>query len=451
MSSRVPTAPGLETTGAILGREEVKNILEWEDSCSLGELDPSKILFVQDEYIHKIADALAMRKIVNGHAIGRLGQELNVYASAGISDDHECVTIEELLSRIRVGIAVLIREGSSERNLDELIKGVLDEGLSFDNLMFCTDDKHPHDILKECHINYKVNRAIELGVNPLKAIQMATINISRYFRLEDEIGSLTPGRYADIILADSMESIHPNQVFFKGSLVAEHGKLVKAPPKGNYEDWIKETVILKNKITPERFEIPINGDKDKVEVHVIELIKDQIINKDIIETVSVVDGQIVSDVEKDLLKLGVVERYGKNGNVAVVLVKGFTLKKGALAFSMSHDHHNIVVVGTNDRDMAAAINEVHRIKGGLAVSDRGEIKASMSCPIGGLMSEKGAFEVLAEIENLNGCAKDLGCDLEAPFMTLSFISLPTVPELGLTDLGLIDVLGHKIIDLEINS
>lgn len=447
--SRVPTAPGLETTGAILGRTEVKSILDWEESCSLGELDPSKILFVKDEYLHKIADTLAMRKIVNGHAIGRLGQELNVYASAGISDDHECVTIEELISRLRVGISVLIREGSSERNLDELIKGVLAEGLAFDNLMFCTDDKHPHDILKEGHINYNVNRAIELGVPPIKAIQMATLNITKHFRLEDEIGSITPGRYADIILSDSMEAIHPNQVFYKGKLVAEKGKLTQAPPKGNYEDWIKKTVILKNKITAENFKVVAKSAKDQVKIHVIELIKDQIINKDIIETLSTENGEISSDVKRDLLKLAVVERYGKNGNVAVGFVKGFTLKKGALAFSTSHDHHNIVVVGTNDIDMAAATNEVHRINGGLAVSDGGEIKASMSCPIGGLMSEKGAFEVLDEIEVLNNFAKGLGCDLDSPFMTLSFISLPTVPELGLTDLGLIDVLGHKIIDLEV--
>lgn len=451
VSSRVPTAPGLETTGAILGRQEVKEILEWEDACSLGELDPSKILFVQDEYIHKIADTLNMRKIVNGHAIGRLGQELNVYASAGISDDHECVTIEEVISRLKVGISVLIREGSSERNLDELITGVLKEKLPFDNLMFCTDDKHPHDVLNEGHINYNVNRSIALGVPAMKAIQMGTINISRHFRLEDEIGSITPGRYADIILADSMEDIRPEKVFFKGVLVAEKGRLVKEPPKGNYEDWIKNTVILKNEITEDSFKIKVPGNKDSVEVHVIDLILNQIINKDIIERVTVVDGEIKSDVKGDILKLGVVERYGKNGNVGLGLVKGFTLKKGALAFSMSHDHHNIVVVGTNDLDMAAAVNEVHRIQGGLAVSEGGNIKASMTCPIGGLMSEKGAFEVMDEIEVLNEAAKELGCDLDAPFMTLSFISLPTVPELGLTDLGLIDVLGHQIIDLIVDN
>lgn len=449
VSSRVPTAPGLETTGATMGQKEVYNILKREDACSLGELDPSKILFVKDEYIHKIADTLNMRKIVNGHAIGRLGQELNVYASAGISDDHECVTTEELISRLKVGISVLIREGSSERNLDDLIKGVLKEKVPYDNLMFCTDDKHPHDILKEGHINYNVNRSIELGVPPMKAIQMATINTSRHFRLEDEIGSITPGRAADIILSDSIESIQPTKVFYKGRLVAENGKLTEESPEKKYEDWIKNTVILKNPVTPSSFIIKTDTKEAEAKVNVISLIKGQIINKWLVENMPVENGEIKGQIDRDILKLAIVERHGKNGNISVGFVKGFHLKRGALAFSISHDHHNIVAVGTNDEDLAAAVNEVHRIQGGLAASENSNILGSMTCPIGGLMSEKNAVEVMEEVEGMNNKAAGLGCDLDAPFMTLSFISLPTVPELGITDLGLIDVINHKIIPLEV--
>lgn len=449
VSSRVPTAPGLETTGAVLGAEEVAQIMDWEESVSLGELDPSKILFVKDEYIHKIADTLSRRKLVNGHAIGRLGQELNVYASSGISDDHECVNVNEMIERLKVGMKVFIREGSSERNVDELIKGVLEKKLDTSNLMFCTDDKHAREIQVEGHINYNVSRAIELGLDPMKSVQMATVNTAKHFRMEDEIGSITPGRLADIILVEDWHDMKPDIVIFEGNVVAQNGELVKECKVEDYPDWLKHTVILKNPVTPESFEVPSKKMEGTTKIHVIEMIPRQIINNHIIKDVSVKNGMIQVDLEQDILKLAVVERYGKNGNIGIGFVRGFELKKGALAYSMSHDHHNIVVVGTNDEDMALAVNEVVRLNGGLSVACDGKILNSMELPIGGLMSEKPAEEVMAQLDILNEDAKKLGCNMDAPFMSLSFISLPTVPELGLTDKGLVDVLAHQLIELEV--
>lgn len=449
VSSRVPTAPGLETTGAVLGAEEVAQIMDWEESVSLGELDPSKILFVKDEYIHKIADTLSRRKLVNGHAIGRLGQELNVYASSGISDDHECVNVNEMIERLKVGMKVFIREGSSERNVDELIKGVLEKKLDTSNLMFCTDDKHAREIQVEGHINYNVSRAIELGLDPMKSVQMATVNTAKHFRMEDEIGSITPGRLADIILVEDWHDMKPDIVIFEGNVVAQNGELVKECKVEDYPDWLKHTVILKNPVTPESFEVPSKRMEGTTKIHVIEMIPRQIINNHIIKDVSVKNGMIQVDLEQDILKLAVVERYGKNGNIGIGFVQGFELKKGALAYSMSHDHHNIVVVGTNDEDMALAVNEVVRLNGGLSVACDGKILNSMELPIGGLMSEKPAEEVMAQLDILNEDAKKLGCNMDAPFMSLSFISLPTVPELGLTDKGLVDVLAHQLIELEV--
>lgn len=449
VSSRVPTAPGLETTGAVLGAEEVAQIMDWEESVSLGELDPSKILFVKDEYIHKIADTLSRRKLVNGHAIGRLGQELNVYASSGISDDHECVNVNEMIERLKVGMKVFIREGSSERNVDELVKGVLEKKLDTSNLMFCTDDKHAREIQVEGHINYNISRAIELGLDPMKSVQMATVNTAKHFRMEDEIGSITPGRLADIILVEDWHDMKPDIVIFEGNVVAQNGELVKECKVEDYPDWLKHTVILKNPVTPESFEVPSKKMEGTTKIHVIEMIPRQIINNHIIKDVSVKNGMIQVDVEQDILKLAVVERYGKNGNIGIGFVQGFELKKGALAYSMSHDHHNIVVVGTNDEDMALAVNEVVRLNGGLSVACDGKILNSMELPIGGLMSEKPAEEVMAQLDILNEDAKKLGCNMDAPFMSLSFISLPTVPELGLTDKGLVDVLAHQLIELEV--
>lgn len=450
VSSRVPTAPGLETTGAILGADEVAEIMDWPESVSLGELDPSKILFVKDEYIHKVADTLARRKVVNGHAIGRLGQELNVYASSGISDDHECVNTKEMLERLKVGIKVFIREGSSERNVDELVQGIIDNHLRTDNIMFCTDDKHAREIQTEGHINYNVTRAIDLGLEPMDAIQMATVNAAKHFRLEDEIGSITPGRLADILLVDDWKNIKPNVVIFEGSVVARNGELLEECKVSDYPEWIKHTVTLKKEITPESFQAAASCEEGEVEIHVIDMIPRQIINTHSTEKMNVDHGQIISDVERDILKLSVVERYGKNGNVGIGFVRGFKLKKGALAYSMSHDHHNIVVVGTNDADMSVAVNEVARLNGGLSVVCDGEVQGSMELPIGGLMSEKSAEEVMSRLDVLNEQARDLGCEMDAPFMSLSFVSLPTVPDLGLTDKGLVDVLEHRLIELEVN-
>lgn len=451
VSSRVPTAPGLETTGAVLDASEVADIMGWDESVSLGELDPSKILFVKDEYLHKVADTLERRKIVNGHAIGRLGQELNVYASAGISDDHECVNAEEMEQRLKVGMCVFIREGSSERNVDALVRGILDRHLTTDNIMFCTDDKHARDIQVEGHINYNVTRAIELGLDPMRAIQMATVNAARHFRLEDEIGSITPGRLADIILVDDWRNVRPTTVIFEGKVVAENGALTRECPVGPYPEWIKHTVQLKRPITPESFRIRTHAPNGTVRCHVIDLIPDQIINNDAVEELEAKGGEILPSTSRDILKMAIVERYGKNGNVGLGLVRGFKLTRGALAYSMSHDHHNIVVVGTSDEDMSVAVNEVARLCGGLCVVCEGKVTGSMELPIGGLMSEWPAEKVMDRMDELNAAARELGCQMAAPFMSLSFVSLPTVPELGLTDKGLVDVLGVRLIPLEVDG
>lgn len=451
VSSRVPTAPGLETTGAVLGEREVDGLLEWDKSISLGEMDSSKILITREkQYLEKILSALKRGKVVNGHAIGRLGQELNVYAASGISDDHECVTVQEMRERLRVGIKVLIREGSTERNVDALVKGVVDYNLPTDNLMFCTDDKHIDDMKSEGHINYNVNRAVELGLNPMKAIKIATINTAKHFRAEEEIGSITPGRLADMILSDSIDKIIPREVWFEGKPVARDGELTEKIEVRKYPDWIKDTVHLKKTVTADSFEVkctPEQADRGYVTARIIELVENQIVNHEKTDRLPTENGKVVCDLNKDILKLAVAERYGKTGGVGVGFVRGFHLKRGAMAYSMSHDHHNIVVVGTNDQDMAVAVNCIAEIKGGLCTVEDSKVIASMELPIGGLMSEKSSDKVEYELKIMNESARKIGCEMQAPFMALSFISLPTVPELGLTDKGLIDVLNHKLISV----
>ena len=448
VSSRVPTAPGLETTGAVLGAAEVDALLGWKESVSLGEMDSSKILLSrEDEYLEKICSALNRGKPANGHAIGRLGQELNIYASSGISDDHECVTEEEMVQRLRVGMKVFIREGSTERNVEGLVRAVVEHGLDTENLMFCTDDKHIGDIRREGHINYNVNKSIALGLEPMEAIRMATIHAAKHFRMEEEIGSITPGRMADIILARDIRDIQPEEVWFEGRPAAVGGAMLEETKVRVYPGWIKDTVKLKTPVTAGSFAVPAgrHGGGAAAPVRVIRLVKDQIINEEDRAELPVKDGFVLADPSQDVAKLSVVERYGKNGNVGTGFVRGFHLEKGAMAYSMSHDHHNIVTAGVDDGDMAAAVNEVARLRGGLAVVCGGRVLASMELPIGGLMSEEGPREVEERLDGLNRAAASLGCDTSAPFMALSFISLPTVPELGLTDMGLVDVLEHKLI------
>lgn len=441
--SRVPTAPGLETTGGELGLAEVQEILGWQNSISLGELDPSKVLGLREEYLGKVEAAHALNKIANGHAAGLEGDELVAYACGGLADDHECVDYEDAIARLKLGLSVLVREGSTERNLDLILGKAMEEGLTTRHFMFCTDDKHPDDIQAEGHIDYMVNRAIALGVPPVEAIQMASLNTAQHFRMEDRLGSLTPGRWADVILSKSLEHIIPVEVFVRGQHVASQGKLTQPIPAIQYPEWVRHTVKLTRGRQAQDFILKADG--DQADVWVIELYPDQIINRPGKAALPVVNSAVQTDPAQDLLKLAVVERYGKNGNVGVTFVRGFGMQNGAIASSVSHDHHNIVTAGTNDADMAACAAAIEEMQGGLAIAANGKVLGRLPLPIGGLMSEKPAAEVIRTLEEMTAIYHELGGTLPAPFMTISFISLPTVPELGLTDKGLVNVRQHALI------
>lgn len=450
--TRVPTAPGLETTGAVINVEESRELLDYPGVVSLGEIAPSKVLQRTDDNIQKIIDAINKGKIVNGHAVGVNMQEVSVYATAGITDDHEPVEWQEALNRLRVGLHVIIREGSGARNLKMFVENALKLGYSFENTFFCTDDKHVTDIQKEGHINHNVNLAIKMGVEPITAITMASLNAAQHFRVEHDYGSITPGRFADIILCDSIEEVHPNVVYFEGKKVFEKDVMPVAISDREYPDWIKDSIKFKRPITPDLFKLKAPEGKDSVKINLIELVEDQIVNKHQTTTLSVENGKVMADLENDIAKFAVVERYGKNGNVGVYFVKGMKLKKGALAYSMSHNHQNICVIGANDEDMSLAVNEVKNIRGGLVTVIDGEVKGSMPLVLGGLISEEKDADVIAEqLEKMNESAKETETTLAAPFMTLSFIGHPAIAELGPTDMGLVDVATQKFIPVIIEE
>ena len=448
ISSRVPTAPGLETTGAVFGVREILRMVKWGSVVSLGELDSSKVIPPQDEYLLRVLAAKEARKVRVGHAAGLSGAELNAYASAGISDDHECVTVEEAWKRIRVGMKVMIREGSSERNLEELVKLIIEKGQDPRNFFFCTDDKHPNDIMREGHIDYNVRKAISLGLDPVKAVQLATINCAEHFRLDDDVGSIAPGRFADIVLVRELKKFRPEIVIVNGKIVARSGKLLSQPREYKWPKWSTDTIRMKRKVDPTDFEI--TSDKEMQAVRVIQIIEGQIINKEIVHKLRVIGGKVVVDIADDILKIACVERHQRTGNVAVAFVQGFELREGAIASSVAHDHHNIVVVGVDEADIAKAVNTIKQTRGGLVAVRRGKVLEKLELPVAGLMSTGSPEVVTRKLERLNQVVRVLGCKLSAPFMTLSFISLPTVPELGLTDKGLVDVRSRRIIPVKVD-
>jgi adenine deaminase len=366
------------------------------------------------------------------------------------------ITRTEVQARLRVGLPVFVREGSTERNLEPILQGLLASRLAghpsdTHNLMFCTDDKHPDDVLAEGHIDFMVRQAIRMGLPAVEAVRMATLNAAQHFRLEGQVGSLSPGRWADILLVDDLETLSIHAVYVRGELKAQDGALVGGLPTVTYPDWFHHTVkTLRGRSAADfRLAAPAGDAErgDRVRVRVIELYPDQIINRRGEAFLPVRDGVVCPDLAQDVLKLSVVERHGKNGNIGTAFVRGFGLQRGAVASSVAHDHHNIIVAGVDDESMAACVRAVEDAQGGLAVAAGGEVLGLLPLPLGGLMSDRPAAEVIRELGKLNQITRSLGGALPAPFMTISFIGLPTVPEYGLTDKGLVDVRRHELIDL----
>jgi adenine deaminase len=271
---------------------------------------------------------------------------------------------------------------------------------------------------------------------------ISIINAAKHFRIEHLVGSLSPNRWADFILADDLQRIEPRDVYFKGQQVVRDGTYVGSVPEADYPEWLYQTVTLKAGEKAEDFELESKG--DQADVYVIDLYPDQIINRKLEMELPVVDGVVQNDLERDILKLAVVERHGKNGNIGISFVRGFGLEQGALASSVAHDHHNIIVAGTNDRDMAACARAIEEMQGGFAIAADGEVLGTLPLPIGGLLTEEPVEDVIEGLEQINEIYRNLGGTLPAPFMTISFIGLPTVPDLGLTDKGLVNVLKHKL-------
>lgn len=436
-------ATHLETSGARISSQGVRDLLAYPKVIGLGEvMNFSGVINGDEEVLNKI-DA-AKGRVIDGHAPGLGGKELNAYMAAGILSDHESTTLKEGREKLQRGMHLMIREGSSEKNLDTLLPLVTDD--TYKRCLFVVDDRSCSDLLCEGDIDAVVRKAISRGLNPVRAIQMATINTAEYFRLYDR-GAVAPGYRADLITITDLTELEIDSVFYRGNLVARRGKPLFSLPSVTTE--LADTVHVKP-LTAESLKVPSLGKNEgripEKSYPVIEIVPEQIVTKRAEEKVRIVDGAAIPDVEKDILKLVVVERHKASGNIGVGLIKGFGLKEGALASSVAHDSHNIIAVGTNDPDMLTAIEEITRLQGGLVVCADQEILASLPLPIGGLLSPEPLETVVSQHEKVEKAAADLGDLPLAPFAILSFLALPVIPELRLTDLGLVDVGEFELIE-----
>ncbi|MBI2847749.1 MAG: adenine deaminase [Chloroflexi bacterium] len=429
-------ATHLETSGASLDASALRQVLRWRGCVGLGEMmNFPGVLGGDESVLTKIG--LAKGKVVDGHAPGVSGKYLSAYIAAGIHSDHESLTLAEAKEKLRKGMYVMIREGSSEKNLDALLPLVTDN--TYKRCLLVVDDRSCVDLLDDGDIDAVVHKAIARGLEPVRAIQLATINPAEYFHLNG-LGAVASGYRANLVVISDLANLRIDMVFHRGHLVASKGKpLFPANSGGGRE--LAGTVNIKP-FSIGALRLRVAGET----FHVIEVVPGQIITRKSLEMVNTEDGFAIPDIERDILKLVVVERHKATGNIGLGLVKGFGLKRGAIASSIAHDSHNIVAVGTSDEDIYAAVKEIERLQGGLVAVAGGRVEASLALPVAGLLSDEPLEAVVSKLSLLEQTVADMGVKLTSPFSTLSFVALPVIPELRLTDFGLVDVLQFKLIE-----
>jgi len=439
LSSCVP-ASSYESPYRVLMADDLLPLLADERVLGLAEMMNMPGVLQGDEQV--LAKIVATQKhglVVDGHAPGLNGKDLCAYATAGIMSDHECTTLEEARQRIRLGMWLMIREGSAARNLDDLLPLV--QELHPPRVFFVTDDRDPQDLTTRGHIDSMVRRAIALGLDAVEAIRLASYNTAQYFRLYDR-GAVAPGFVADLVVLDDLDTFQVESVYKDGALVAQQGKLLVDVPPPTLTG-ITGTVHLGHL---RESDIHMPGKPGLVEIVGIE--PGQITTAHLREEAPLRGGFIVADPARDILKLVVIERHHASGHIGLGLVKGFGMRKGALASSVAHDAHNLVIAGASDSDILKAARTLEEMGGGFACVVDGEVRARVPLPYGGLVSPLPVNELVQQLHKLDAAAAELGCTLDHPCMTLSFLSLSVIPSLKLTDQGLIDVETFTLLPLQ---
>lgn len=456
MPSCVPSAPGLETPGATLGSAEVAEAMQWEGIIGLGEMMNFPGVFMNDDKMHaEMAATMQAGKTIGGHyAALDLGLPFHGYVAGGPADDHEGTRIEDGIARVRQGMKAMLRLGSAWYDVATQVKAITERGVDSRNFILCTDDCHSGTLVNEGHMNRVVRHAIANGLSPMTAIQMATLNTAIHFGVERDIGSITPGRYADIILTSDLVELPIEMVIAGGEIVAREGMLSTDIPAYQYPNFVRDTVHLGKKLVAGDFDIKQITDNrqqltgNEVVAHVIGVVENQAPTKALVHRLSVADGIVQMDVAHDVCQIALVERHKGTGGVVNAFVSGFGFNVPcAVATTVAHDSHHMIVVGTNKHDMALAANRLGAVGGGVTVYREGEELALVELPIAGLMSAERAEIVAAKAEHMVEAMAECGCTLNNAYMQLSLLALVVIPELRISDLGLVDVRKFEIISL----
>jgi adenine deaminase len=429
----------METSGAGITARDTAALLKLPRVIGLAEMmNYPGVAFADKEVMAKLSAAKEAGKPIDGHAPGVVGQLLQAYIAAGIGSDHECIGPHEALEKLGAGMRVMVREGSAAKNMTGLLPIVNDFNLR--RCCFVTDDKHPEELLHQGYLDSTLRKAVSQGMNPVAAVQMVTLNSAEYFGLKDR-GAIAPGYVADLVVVGELPRFNVRMVLKNGRPVVQDRKLLVKLPELK-DKSVTGTVDI-GALTARSFAIKAQGEL----VRVIRIVPDQIITEKHVLAPTVLKGLVVADSDRDILKLAVIERHKGSGRIGLGLVSGFGLKKGALGTTVAHDSHNIIIVGTNDEDMLKAVKELKRMGGGFVAVAGGKVAAALALPIAGLMSDRPAEEVAENLTKLLDKTHTWGSRLANPFVTLSFLALPVIPELKLTDRGLVDVSQFKTVSL----
>ena len=437
---------GIQTTGSTLYTSMLDELVKLPEAVGLAEVLYPPILGCSPASAHMLELAKKHHISAEGHAPALMGEALNAYVGAGVTSDHESTNKEEALAKLRAGLHVLMREGSASTDLRPCLRAITEEHVDTRYCSMVSDDIDALHISRKGHLDNKVHIAVEEGVDPITAIQMVTINPAENFHIQDQVGSITPGKIADIVFLSSLEECRVERVIANGELVVDHRTLVKELPAPNYSNLLRGTVKLARKITGDDLVLKVDAKYTTARVHVIGAQHDTLLTDALEADLPVVDGVIQPDVANDVLYISCVERYGKNGSIGKSFIKNFGLKSGAIAISVGHDHHNISVVGIDPEDMACAVNRIAELQGGLVLVDQGKVLAEIPLPICGLLSDLDGEAVADKLDEMIAILRTMGCEVPSPNITLSFITLIFIPCFGITDQGLFDVREFKIID-----
>lgn len=445
--SHVPFAPNLETSGGHFNAEIIKKALERKDAVGISEVVGPYVLNGFPDLLESMDHVnQTPGKTCQGHLPDMEGPALNTCLAAGVTTDHESLSGEDALARLRNGCNLMIREGSAARNMADCLKPILEQKLDTSRVSIVTDDLHTIDAVDRGHLDDAVRTALKNGVDFATAIQMVSLNAARAFHLDDEIGGLAPGKRADINITTGAEAFEVLSVISGGKQIVDNGKCLVSYPKAEHKPCLLNTTRLKNPVTPDSFKIYAPEGAKKVKVQVMDTLPWIPITQGREVELAVEDGVVKCDISQDVLYIAQVERYGINGNIGKAFMGGFHLQAGAIASSVGHDNHNVIVLGTNFEDMAKAVNYLIDIGGGQVAVKDGEILAEVAYPICGLLSDLSGEELADEKRKLNGVIHELGCPITIPFMFLSFICLAALPVYAITDVGFINVLTQEVMD-----